>query len=527
LPFDTGGLAKARRQTAEQARALVEELATDHRWTGLVHERVSRSRAHTIGRIVGAVIGLVDRAGYCWASAETIAGYAGCDRSTVFRLWPEIEFSGLLVSERQAHGPNRVYLGATLIDRMLALLNTPGWATNPASPFWLRYRQWLGQSVAYRHSRGALEPSALKSRLNLLPNCLEHSDQQIQRSQELAEPGAFPPQSGEGTTATPTGKGTLRPALRSGPCLPSLGRETEPLSGGGNVSHTGGGSAEQPRSPKTIVTPGRARVPEALQAVLERWPAVASRLDERCLRNLVAFRHELRRIDQVLAMADAQPIGSFWRGVSAWVTMALKRNLQPNRHQQAHFDAQAQARRLQRDGAQAQGTAEPPSGIPSPSHPEVLIVPSPATAPDGRSRPATMATQTEEARAPAPDSPKLSPLAQLLRASPNLPAAMRARWQALVRAPVPPPAATGLPGPSPRTDTPDAPIDLVALFAAAANAPPPGKRRRRHAAHRRRHPQSAPGQLSLVAQWSQLDPQPELCAQPLFPPKSGAADAPA
>ncbi|UFP92587.1 hypothetical protein [Gloeobacter morelensis] len=46
--------------------------------------------------------------------------------------------------------------------------------------------------------------------------------------------------------------------------------------------------------------------------MLDRWPAVAARLDERCLRNLVAYRPELRRIDQVLAMAmaDAQPAGA-------------------------------------------------------------------------------------------------------------------------------------------------------------------------------------------------------------------------
>ncbi|MBW4699619.1 MAG: hypothetical protein KME03_17315 [Aphanocapsa lilacina HA4352-LM1] len=70
-------------------------------------------------------------------------------------------------------------------------------------------------------------------------------------------------------------------------------------------------------------------MPEALQAVLDRWPEVSARLDERCVRNLVAYKHELRRIDQVLGMADAQPAGSFWRGVSAWVTIALKRGIVP------------------------------------------------------------------------------------------------------------------------------------------------------------------------------------------------------
>jgi hypothetical protein len=96
--------------------------------------------------------------------------------------------------------------------------------------------------------------------------------------------------------------------------------------------------------------------------VLDRWPQVSARLDERCIRQIVAHKHELRRIDRVLGMADAQAPGSFWRGVSAWVTMALKRDIQPNRHQQRHIDSLAQVRRLQRD--QVQGTAEPPLGTP-------------------------------------------------------------------------------------------------------------------------------------------------------------------
>ncbi|UFP97298.1 hypothetical protein [Gloeobacter morelensis] len=482
----------------------------------MVHERISRSRAHTIGRIVEAVIGLVDRAGYCWASAETIASYAGCDRSTVFRLWPEIEFSGLLVSVRQAHGPNRVYLGSILIDRMLELLDTPGWAMNPASPFWLRYRQWLGQSVAYRHSRAALEPSALKSRLNLLPNCLEDSDQ-IQRSEDLAEPGAFPPQSADDTTATPTGKGALRPPLCSGPCLPSLGRETEQLSGGGNVSHTHDGTAEQPRSPKTIVTPGRARVSAALQAVLDRWPAVAARLDERCLRNLVAFRHDLRRIDQVLAMADAQPIGSFWRGVSAWVTMALKRNLQPNRHQQRHIDANAQTRRLQRDSARGVGDplcqdgSAPPAAASSGEPP-------PASERCPPPRPADGPPVVPSSASAAP--PPVSPVVQLLRASPHLPAALRARLQALARTVVPPPGSP--PGEQPPTaavvaGSGEPLIDLAALFAEAAAAGLAARRTRKKVHPARRRCAAAPGQLSL---WE----PPSLSSSPPLP---GETDAPA
>ncbi|BAC90246.1 glr2305 [Gloeobacter violaceus PCC 7421] len=295
-----GWIGQAREQTRNQTRALVEELAATHRWIGLVHERISRSRAHTIGRIVEAVIGLVDRAGYCWASAETIAGYAGCDRSTVFRLWPEIEFAGLLVSVRQAHGPNRVYLDAALIDRVLAL-DTPRWAANPTSPFWLRYRQWLGQSIAYRHSRAALEPSALKSRLNLTPNYLEDSDQQIQRSKGLAEPRAFPPQAADDTTATPTGKGALRPPLCSGPCPPSLGRETEKLSEGGmsltqtaarqsNHNHPKQSSPpagrECPRRCRPCSTAGQRWPRASTSAVCAIWSPSATRCDAstRCWR---------------------------------------------------------------------------------------------------------------------------------------------------------------------------------------------------------------------------------------------------
>ncbi|MBW4698469.1 MAG: hypothetical protein KME03_11370 [Aphanocapsa lilacina HA4352-LM1] len=233
LPFDSGGLAKARVQTAGQARALVEELASGLRWSGRVIDRLSRTRKRTIGAIVEAVIGLLDAHGRCYASAATIASYAGCDRSTFFRLWPEIEFAGLLVAERRQSGPNFYYLGAALIDRMLERLETPGWSKNPDSIFWQQYRRWLGRSTSYQHSHKVRDISA-KSRLNFTPDCLDSSDQHIQRcgADRLAKPETFPPQTADDTTATPPGKGALRPALRSGPCPPSLGRETEKLPGG-------------------------------------------------------------------------------------------------------------------------------------------------------------------------------------------------------------------------------------------------------------------------------------------------------
>ncbi|MBW4700031.1 MAG: hypothetical protein KME03_19440 [Aphanocapsa lilacina HA4352-LM1] len=177
--------------------------------------------------------------------------------------------------------------------------------------------------------------------------------------------------------------------------------------------------------------------------------------------------------------------------------MALKRDIQPNRHQQRHIDSLAQVRRLQRD--RLQETAGPPAGAPSPCCTEAAGAPPPATAPGGGPRPTAGTAEAEQARAQEPAAPKLSPLAQLLRASPNLPAAMRARWQALVRAQAPPPADAGPPGPPlPPADAPAATLDLVALFAAAADTALTTKRKRQKAHTARRRTPALPEQLVLL-----------------------------
>ncbi|MBW4699664.1 MAG: hypothetical protein KME03_17560 [Aphanocapsa lilacina HA4352-LM1] len=44
--------------------------------------------------------------------------------------------------------------------------------------------------------------------------------------------------------------------------------------------------------------------------MFNRWPAVSSHLDERCIRQIVAHKHQLRRIDQALAMASAWGVQS-------------------------------------------------------------------------------------------------------------------------------------------------------------------------------------------------------------------------